>query len=68
MEIGFQSFEIGVTLTGEKLYSNDGYIAKKTYNIDLGNGKKIKLLYSHCLLYTSPSPRDATLSRMPSSA
>ena len=23
---------------------------------------------SHCLLYTSPSPRDATLSRMPSSA
>ena len=25
-------------------------------------------LYNHCLLYTSPSPRDATLSRMPSSA
>ena len=24
--------------------------------------------YVHCLLYTSPSPRDATLSRMPSSA
>ena len=23
---------------------------------------------SYCLLYTSPSPRDATLSRMPSSA
>ena len=28
----------------------------------------IKLLHSTCLLYTSPSPRDATLSRMPSSA
>ena len=27
-----------------------------------------RLLYRHCLLYTSPSPRDATLSRMPSSA
>ena len=26
------------------------------------------LLLSFCLLYTSPSPRDATLSRMPSSA
>jgi len=26
------------------------------------------VLYSDCLLYTSPSPRDATLSRMPSSA
>ena len=25
-------------------------------------------LISYCLLYTSPSPRDATLSRMPSSA
>ena len=24
--------------------------------------------YDICLLYTSPSPRDATLSRMPSSA
>ena len=24
--------------------------------------------YNRCLLYTSPSPRDATLSRMPSSA
>ena len=26
------------------------------------------ILYGNCLLYTSPSPRDATLSRMPSSA
>ena len=26
------------------------------------------ILNSNCLLYTSPSPRDATLSRMPSSA
>ena len=26
------------------------------------------VLYTVCLLYTSPSPRDATLSRMPSSA
>ena len=28
----------------------------------------IPLLLEACLLYTSPSPRDATLSRMPSSA
>ena len=27
-----------------------------------------KKLFAACLLYTSPSPRDATLSRMPSSA
>ena len=31
------------------------------------NYTTLKLLYG-CLLYTSPSPRDATLSRMPSSA
>ena len=35
--------------------SDDG---KVSYNVNYGN----------CLLYTSPSPRDATLSRMPSSA
>ena len=28
----------------------------------------VNAMYSICLLYTSPSPRDATLSRMPSSA
>ena len=30
-------------------------------------GMQVKKVYD-CLLYTSPSPRDATLSRMPSSA
>ena len=29
---------------------------------------KAYILYRHCLLYTSPSPRDRTRSRMPSSA
>ena len=28
----------------------------------------VKVWIMNCLLYTSPSPRDATLSRMPSSA
>ena len=31
-------------------------------------GRKPVTLREDCLLYTSPSPRDATLSRMPSSA
>ena len=31
-------------------------------------GKRIRDLYNRCLLYTSPSPRDRTRSRMPSSA
>ena len=33
-----------------------------------GKVRRAKLFYLSCLLYTSPSPRDATLSRMPSSA
>ena len=36
-------------------------------SISLALRKKYKL-HNGCLLYTSPSPRDATLSRMPSSA
>ena len=37
----------------------------KGVNFDLDKGD---ILTINCLLYTSPSPRDATLSRMPSSA
>ena len=33
-----------------------------------GKGRKGKKWHSPCLLYTSPSPRDRTRSRMPSSA
>ena len=33
-----------------------------------GNKRVLTSHYTGCLLYTSPSPRDATLSRMPSSA
>ena len=29
---------------------------------------QVKVLNEHCLLYTSPSPRDLSTSRMPSSA
>ena len=32
------------------------------------NGTRMYVTGTSCLLYTSPSPRDATLSRMPSSA
>ena len=45
-----------------------------TYNIFLIRGKKTALIdtshlkFKDCLLYTSPSPRDRTRSRMPSSA
>ena len=35
---------------------------------DKGRIDAVLELHYRCLLYTSPSPRDATLSRMPSSA
>ena len=40
---------------------------KGKYQIDTGIGFLDHML-EHCLLYTSPSPRDRTRSRMPSSA
>ena len=48
------------------LESTDHISISQEYKLFIG-GKFVKPL-SNCLLYTSPSPRDATLSRMPSSA
>ena len=48
---------------GGDMVAEDAAIAEIKSQIEHSNGK-MKI----CLLYTSPSPRDATLSRMPSSA
>ena len=47
-----------------------GFTTKTTYGELNAEANKLAavLLAKGCLLYTSPSPRDATLSRMPSSA
>ena len=44
--------------------------AKDAHILDIacGRGRHALELYRHCLLYTSPSPRDLSTSRMPSSA
>ena len=62
-------FTVGVTNTGGPVG-----VASTTYvrgvimhNTGLGTATSSLYIYP-CLLYTSPSPRDATLSRMPSSA
>ena len=47
----------------------EDWMQRYEYMIDLG--KSLPLIsekYKTCLLYTSPSPRDGLLSRMPSSA
>ena len=47
-----------------------GYAAGKVLARDAKFGERCKILIGKdtCLLYTSPSPRDRTRSRMPSSA
>ena len=45
----------------------NGGTAVDAENVDIA-ADDIPALLKFCLLYTSPSPRDATLSRMPSSA
>ena len=55
--------QFGVRITVEQL-------EKKISQGQIKSEKELKntLKDQGCLLYTSPSPRDATLSRMPSSA
>ena len=48
--------------------STSGVDLQVNYSFDIDNWGDFGLQYASCLLYTSPSPRDATLSRMPSSA
>ena len=54
---------------------NNDLVAKHTKwytarpdHMAITTGRASRYLFHVCLLYTSPSPRDATLSRMPSSA
>ena len=48
--------------------STDGYIQILKLDEKNNSGKRTIKIYNTCLLYTSPSPRDANASRMPSSA
>ena len=47
----------------KSVYPDSFSIVEMSFNQQVDNSQ-----LSDCLLYTSPSPRDATLSRMPSSA
>ena len=49
------------------IHRRDSLRAEKMLQKKLMENKKIEIIWD-CLLYTSPSPRDMTGSRMPSSA
>ena len=63
--IGFERFRAGQF--GIRHYCTVGLNSKEANNEALAEAV-MEILPRFCLLYTSPSPRDATLSRMPSSA
>ena len=48
--------------------SGDAFVAKSLAEKLANEQQKAVVLIDVCLLYTSPSPRDRSLSRMPSSA
>ena len=70
------NLDIAITGAAEPQDAQGSLLAiatSKSFVARLGEGKaKVALLTTgtdwHCLLYTSPSPRDEVLSRMPSSA
>ena len=75
-EVSILKLRDGATVVA-KVSSEDGEKFLVEHPIELvsaagmlkqGLGEAISLKPWICLLYTSPSPRDATLSRMPSSA
>ena len=74
------AFKHGVTVLNTPGLIDSGYRGElkvllvnldPTEDFEVVRGERVAQLVIqayHCLLYTSPSPRDATLSRMPSSA
>ena len=63
-ELGMEACVTAGMLTDEQaLRLADAGLTAYNHNLDTSPE-----YYKNCLLYTSPSPRDATLSRMPSSA
>ena len=68
----FMPDEVGVTKNKNKLelrkYAASTYLYYRALKFTAETSAKLVNALYGCLLYTSPSPRDATLSRMPSSA
>ena len=71
MNINFMRFrKIAITISLVMFVGSIGSIFMKglSLGLDFSGGTLVEIQYEDCLLYTSPSPRDAIPSRMPSSA
>ena len=75
--IGFVAADLGIktaiknaqkTGIGMVAVKNSGHYGLSGYYAEQAVKKKLIAMIYTCLLYTSPSPRDVSLSRMPSSA
>ena len=64
-ELLHDDFKFTMHKSGNVLTKSD--VIKWAMSGDI-NQDKVRIVYENCLLYTSPSPRDRTRSRMPSSA
>ena len=65
---GVNAFELKCQGCQAKILKDAGYTAGELAKGGYSAAELKAAGYTACLLYTSPSPRDATLSRMPSSA
>ena len=64
----FYSFADGDELTFAEFETATNALASGLADLGVKKADRVLGMMYNCLLYTSPSPRDATLSRMPSSA
>ena len=69
-KVALGSYRVSQTKGELTLAIGDGVPTSGTISYDNMRNKRLNIVvdYYACLLYTSPSPRDATTSRMPSSA
>ena len=61
---------VRVVIVGQDPYHGPGQAHGLAFSVQAGQRvpPSLRNIFSDCLLYTSPSPRDRTRSRMPSSA
>ena len=62
------TFKVKLENDHEIIAHTAGKMRKNRIRVLAGDQVTVEMTPYDCLLYTSPSPRDATLSRMPSSA